>query len=140
MILSGKLIHLKREVKEFNGKPTAELLFISLAEVKISDKKMDELKDAFKDSGKKFTPDWILNFNGYVNLKTQFELPCMSIDGGKNSSVEEYIKDHNFPYMGADVKVSINVKDGAVYPNSIAFLTEGKPYDPFAEFDNGDED
>ena len=42
--------------------------------------------------------------------------------------------------MGAEVKLSLNVKDGAVYPNSIIFLTEGKPFNAFAEFDNDEED
>ena len=42
--------------------------------------------------------------------------------------------------MGAEVKASVNVKDGAVYPNSIKFLSEGEQFDAFGEFDNDDED
>lgn len=138
MIIKGNLITCKRQVKEFKGKETKEKLFITVADVELSDKKLKELKDAFKDAGKNFTPDWIKNFKGYVNVSTEFELPCRALDGAEHSSIEEFIKE--FPYMGAEVKLSLNVKEGAVYPNSIMFLGEGKPYNPFAEFDNDEED
>ena len=140
MIIKGKLINCKREEKEFKGKKTKEKLFITLAEVKLTKEKMDELLDAYKEAGKKFTPDWLKDFKGYVNLSTQYELPCKDLEKREFASVEDFIKEEKFPYMGAECKISINVKDGAVYPNSIIFLTEGKPYNPFAEFDNDDED
>ncbi|MBQ1572433.1 MAG: hypothetical protein IIZ78_14995 [Clostridiales bacterium] len=140
MVIKGKLITCKREVKEFKGKVSKEKLYVTLAEVKLSDEKMKEIQAAFQDAGKNFTPAWVKKFEGYVNLATEFELPCKDLEGNEHESVEEYIKESKFPYMGAEVKVSLNVKDGAVYPNSIIFLTEGKPYNPFAEFDNDDED
>ena len=140
MVIKGKLITCKRESKEFKGKVSKEKLYVTLAEVKLSEGKMAEIQDAFKDAGKNFTPAWVKKFEGYVNLATEFELPCKDLEGNEHESVEDYIKESKFPYMGAKVKVSLNVKDGAVYPNSILFLTEGKPYNPFAEFDNDDED
>ncbi len=140
MIIKGKLINCKREEKEFKGKKTKEKLFINLAEVKLSKEKMEELQEAYKEAGKKFTPDWLKDFKGYVNLSTLYELPCKDLDEREFNSVEDFIKEEKFPYMGAEVKVSVNVKDGAVYPNSLIFLSEGKPYNPFAEFDNDDED
>ena len=140
MVIKGKLITCKREVKEFKGKAAKEKLYVTLAEVKLSKEKMSEIQDAFKDAGKNFTPAWEKKFEGYVNLATEFELPCKDLEGNEHESVEEYIKESKFPYMGAEVKASLNVKDGAVYPNSIIFLTEGKPYNPFSEFDNDDED
>ena len=140
MVIKGKLITCKRESKEFKGKVSKEKLYVTLADVKLSKEKMSEIKDAFKDAGKNFTPAWVKKFEGYVNLATEFELPCKDIDGNEYSSVEDFIKNEKFPYMGAEVKASINVKDGAVYPNSLIFLSEGKPYNPFAEFDNDDED
>ena len=140
MIIKGKLIVCKRTTKEFKGKTTKEKLFITLAEVKLDDEKMAELQEAFKESGKKFTPDWVKNFTGYVNLATEFDLPCMDLEGDKHDSIEEWIKEEKFPWMGANVKASVNVKDGAVYPNSIKFLSEGQPFDAFGEFDNEEED
>ena len=140
MVIKGKLITCKREQKEFRGKTSKEKLYVTLAEVELSKKKKDELTEAFKDAGKNFTPAWIKKFEGYVNLATEFELPCKDLEGNEHESIEDYIKESKFPYMGAEVKASLNVKDGAVYPNSIIFLSEGKPYNPFAEFDNDEED
>lgn len=140
MIIKGKLITCKRQAKEFKGNKVKEKLYITLAEVELSDKKMKELKEAFKEAGKKFTPAWIQNFEGYVNLATEFDLPCMDLNENQHDSIEDFITDEKFPYLGAEVKASINVKEGAVYPNSIVFLSEGKPYNPFSEFDNDDED
>ena len=140
MVIKGKLITCKRQVKEFKGKESKEKLYITVAEAELSKKQKEELTAAFKDAGKNFTPDWVKNFKGYVNVATEFELPCKDIDGNEYGSVERFIKEENFPYMGAVVKISLNVKDGAVYPNAIIFLSEGKPYNPFAEFDNEEED
>lgn len=140
MIIRGKLITCKREQKEFKGNTTKEKLYVTLADVELSESKKKELAEAFKDAGKKFTPKWITEFKGYVNLATEFQLPCRDLDENEHDSVEDWIRESKFPYMGADVKVSVNVKDGAIYPNGILFLSEGKPYNPFAEFDNDDED
>ena len=140
MVIKGKLITCKREQKEFKGKTSKEKLYVTLAEVELSKKKKDELTEAFKDAGKNFTPAWVKKFEGYVNLATEFELPCKDLEGNEHESIEDYIKESKFPYMGAEVKASLNVKDGAIYPNSIIFLSEGKPYNPFAEFDNDEED
>lgn len=140
MIIKGKLIVCKRTVKEFKGKEQKEKLYVTLAEVKLSDEKMNELKEAFKDAGNKFTPSWVKKFDGYVNLATEFELPCIDLDGDKHDSVEDFIKNEKFPWISAECKVSVNIKDGALYPNSIKFISEGKQFDAFAEFDNDDED
>lgn len=140
MVITGNLITCKREVKEFKGKSTKEKLFITVADVQLSSEKTKKLKDAFKDAGKNFTPDWVKDFKGYVNVSTEFALPCKDLEGNEHESIEEFIKADKFPFMSAAVKVSLNVKDGAVYPNSVLFLSEGKPYNPFAEFDNDDED
>lgn len=140
MVIKGKLITCKRQVKEFKGNKTKEKLFITLAEVKLNDAKTAELKEAFKDAGKNFTPDWVKDFKGYINLATEFDLPCRDLDGNDHDSVEDWLADTKFPFMGAEVKCSLNVKEGAVYPNAIVFLSEGTPYNPFGEFDNDDED
>ena len=140
MVIKGKLITCKRQVKEFKGKETKEKLYVTLAEVTLNESKTKELQEAFKDAGKNFTPAWVKKFEGYVNLATEFELPCRDLDGNDHDSTEEFIKAENFPYMGAEVKCSLNVKEGAVYPNAIVFLSEGTPYNPFGEFDNDEED
>lgn len=142
MVIKGKLITCKREAKTFNGKKEQkETLHLTLAEVTLSDKQLKELAAPFKDSGKKFTPDWVQDFKGYVNLKTQFELPCRDLEGGEHNSIEEFISESKFPYMGAEIKISVNTeKEGALYPVSLIFISEGKPFNAFAEFDNDEED
>lgn len=140
MVIKGKLITCKRQVKEFNGKTQKEMLYITLAEVDLSKDKLQELTETFTEAGKKFTPDWVKNFKGYVNLKTEFDLPCRDLEGKEHDSIEDWITDEKFPWMGAEVKISIKLKEGAVYPNSLIFISEGQPYDPFSEFDNDDED
>ena len=138
MVIKGKLITCKRQVKEFKGKEVKEKLYITLAEVELSEEKKAELLAAFKDAGKKFTPSWLTDFEGYVNLATEYELPCKDLEGEVHDSIEIFVK--SFPYMGAECKVSLNVKEGAVYPNSLVFLSEGKQFNPFAEFDDETED
>lgn len=133
MLVEGKLIECKRTIKELKGRKTDEKLFISLAEVKLSKDKIAELKEVYKDSGDKFTPEWVKNFDGYVNISTKFELPMVSPDGHKFDSIEDYMTDGN-AVIGATVKLSLNLKEGAVYPKAIVMLTEGTPYDPFEEF------
>ena len=138
MLIEGKLITCKRESREFGGKVGKEMLYITLAEADISDVKWMKIKEVFEESGKKFTPDWVKKFEGYVNLKTEFKMPCKDLEGGEHDSIEEFIK--TFAWLGASVKVSVTLKDGAIYPNALIFLSEGKSFNPFAEFENDEED
>lgn len=134
MIIKGKLIEAKRASKEFGKRKSEEKFWISLANVTLSAQQEKELTDAFKDAGKNFTPGWIKDFKGYVNVATQYEVPFRDIEGVEYSSLEA-AQSTGFKWMGAEVKLSINVKDGAVYPKSIVFLTEGAAVNVFAEFD-----
>ena len=135
MIIKGKLIQCKREIKEFDKKrKSEEKLFITLAEAEVSEKQFEEINEAFKDSGAKFTPDWVKNFEGYVNLSTKFELPCRDVEKNEYNSIEAAIAG-GLKWMGAEVACSINVKEGALYPNSIVFYSEGSAFNAFAEFD-----
>lgn len=135
MIIKGKLIQCKREQKQFDKKrSTEEKLFLTLAEVELSKDQMTELEAAFKEAGAKFTPDWIKDFKGYVNLSTKFQLPYRDLEKVEHTSIEDGIAD-GLAWVGAEVKCSINVKEGAIYPNAILFLSEGTSYNAFAEFD-----
>lgn len=135
MIINGKLIACKREVKEFDKKRRSEeKLFITLAEVELEDKQLEEFKEAFKDSGKNFTPDWVKDFKGYVNVSTKYELPFRDLEGNEFNSIEVSIAS-GLAWVGADVKMSLNIKEGAIYPNSIVFMSDGKAFNAFAEFD-----
>lgn len=144
MIIKGKLISCKREAKRFTTKKgkkveTDERLNLSLAEVTLSEEKKAELLEAFAEAGDKFTPGWLKDFKGYINLATNFDLPARDDSGHTFDSVEDLIAD-GYPWMGAVVKLAINVKEGAIYPAAITFVEEGKQFNPFEAFDNEDED
>lgn len=136
-VVKGKLIRCKRDIKEFKSQGK---LYITLAEVKLNDEKMKEIKEAFKDSGKFFTPDWVKNFKGYVNLSTKYPVPCKDLSGDAHDNIEDFIKDSKFPWMGAEVKIALNIKEGAIYPISLIFISEGGAFDPFAAFADDEED
>lgn len=148
MVVKGKLITCKREVKNFGKRETEEKLWITLADAELDNDQKAELAIAFKDAGKNFTPAWVKKFEGYINVSTQYDLPYLlgkklaashSDFDEQGDSIIALIK-AGFPYLGADVKLSLNVKEGAVYPLSIKILSEGKPFNPYSEFDDDDED
>lgn len=137
MLIKGKLIYCKREVKEFEGRKSEEKLYLTLAEAELTDEQKEKLREAFKDSGKKFTPDWIKDFKGYVNVSSKYPVAVrMAYENPirESDSIEKEISD-GLKWVGADVKLSINVKEGAIYPSAILMLTEGKAFNPFHEFD-----
>ena len=139
MVIKGQLITCKRETKNFRGKELKEKLYVTLADVELSADQKKALEAAYKDNGAKMTPAWIKKFEGYVNLSTEFDIPYMDINGGKHNSIDADTL-NGLKWHGALVQMSLNVKDGAVYPVSIKFLTEGKEINPFAEFENDEED
>lgn len=134
MIVKGKLIKCNRTKKVFKGREQAEKLYLTIADAEISPEDFEAIEKAFAESGKAFTPEWVKKFEGFVNLATKFDLPCMDIRGIKHDSVEAEIAD-GLSWFKAEVMVSVNAKAGAVYPVSIKFLTEGEEIDAFAEFD-----
>ena len=136
IVVKGKLIKCVRKAKTFKGVTGKEKLYITLAEVELTEEQENALKDCFKDSGTKFTPEWVKNFEGYVNLSTVYDLPFSDCTTGKRGeSLEDYIADSFEKWCGASVGISINLKDGAVYPKAIVIYGEGKEFDPFADFD-----
>lgn len=139
MIIKGLLCECKRTVKEFSkGKKSEEKLFISLKNVELTDEQKQELEDAFKDAGSKFTPAWINNFDGYVNVSTKFELPYR-YGKKEGTSLEDLVAD-GFAWKNAPVSLSLTVKEGAVYPKALIILGEGEEFNAFAEFDETGED
>lgn len=135
IIFTGKLIKCNRAEKEFKGKKSAEKLYITLAEVDIDDETMEIVKSAYKEAGARFTPAWVKEFEGFVNLSTKYELPFKdNVNGVTGENIEDYIVD-GFNWCGATVKVSVNVKDGALYPKAIVIDEEGKEFDPFSDFE-----
>ena len=136
MVVKGKLIKARRQAKTFKGKEQEEKLYVTLSDVTLTKEQQEELKEAYKEAGKTCTPSWIDNFEGYVNVSTKFEIPTKGYDGKKYDSLEDYIADEMPNFYNAIVRLSLNVKDGAVYPKAIIFDTEGEEFDPFVDFED----
>lgn len=140
MLIRGKLIKCNRGKKTFKNKETENKLWITVGEVNLTDKQMTEIKEAFKNTGVKMTPEWVKNFEGYVNTSTKFGVPCKDMKGNQFESVEDMIADNDFPWMGAEVGLSLVIKEGAIYPKSMVFYSEGTPFNPFDEFEGETEE
>lgn len=135
MIIAGTLIKCERTTKEFKGKKSDEKTFITLAEVKLNDAQRKEINDAFKDSGDKFTPSWVKNFEGYINLSTQYDIPVKDlVNDDEYSSLLDVCINNKVAWCGAKVRLCVNLKDGAIYPKSLVIDEEGTPFNPFEEF------
>ena len=99
--------------------------------LKVDPKVIDEIgKIAFADSPEKLTPKWYKENNGTMYLSSDFEVRCVD---SRNVSIPM-----SEVYQGAEIKIALNVKDGAVYPHALMVITNGTPYDPFALFGESD--
>lgn len=127
--IKGTLIKARRESKEFRGHKTAEKFHLTLANV---EELPTEIIDAFKDAGDKFTPTFVKKFEGFVNLSTKYDIPMMDTANNRHPSLEDMVN-NGFPFMRAEVSVAVAVKDGALYPKAIRFLTDGEEFDPFEQ-------
>jgi len=84
---------------------------------------------AYNDCGPKYTPKWLKDANGYINLDSSFDIPVM-IDGNE-ISFDDWLELKTI--IGSEVKVKIRQKDGKVYPVCIKVLKEGEKIDHFAD-------
>ena len=125
IIIRGKLIKCSKKEKEFKGKSTG----------------VKKLNDAFKESGNKFTPTWIKNFEGFVNLSSKYDIPVKVMDNPESDFDDEYesivdlCEQAHYPWCGSVVRVSVNIKDGAVYPKAICIDKCGESYNPLDDFE-----
>ena len=135
IIFKGNLIKCNRTSKEYKGVKGKEKLYITLADVKLSKEQEATIKEAFKEAGKKFTPKWVSEFEGYVNLSTLYKMPYKNILTNEDGQDFEAYIEEGFLWLGSLVEISVNVKEGALYPKAIRVLEEGKEYDPFDDFE-----
>lgn len=133
--VTGTICECRRTSKTFKGKSNGEYFYLSLKDVEYSNEDDKAIiKDAFKESGKKFTPSWVEDIEkGFVNTKTKFDLP-VRYNGTDYKSIEDLIADEeDFEPMGASVKLGLNVKNGAIYPTAVIVLANGEAFDPFED-------
>lgn len=88
--------------------------------------------ETYKDSGKKMTPKWVSESeedgSAYVNLTSGYTIPVKDSQRRNANSLDEM-------YVGARVKVSINLRKGAIYPKAFLILENGEEYNPFEDLE-----
>lgn len=135
VVVTGNLIKCRKEAKTFKGKKGEEKLYITIKDAEINKTDFEALKKAFEKSGDKFTPAWIKNFEGFVNVSTIFDLPAKIAKTKEEfKNVLEWIEEND--YHNAPCKLALIIKDGAIYPNSLLIKGEGEPFNPFDMFED----
>lgn len=84
---------------------------------------------AYDDCGPKYTPRWLKDANGYINLDSSFDIPVM-IDNDE-ISFDDWLGLKTA--IGSAVKVKIRQKDGKIYPVCVKVLKEGNKIDHFED-------
>ena len=100
--------------------------------IKLSDPDLTEFEPVYAETPKKLQPKWFKEETGYISLNSIYDIPTMD-PSGKEVMLSD-IMGSDFTLIGAEVGVSVVLKDGAVYPKSIRIIAEGEPSDPFADF------
>lgn len=86
----------------------------------------------FDESGSRFTPSWLKEMNGYISLKSNYEIPVKDVKG-RDLSWDDWMEAGTA--KGSEVRVKIRQKvtrgNGAIYPVAIRVLNPGVAEDPF---------
>ena len=85
---------------------------------------------AFNDCGPKYTPAWLKDAEGYINLASKFDIPVKDKNGNK-ISFDDWLEEGL--YRGAIVKAKIRQTEGAVYPVCLVVIEDGEEFDPFED-------
>lgn len=85
---------------------------------------------AFNDCGPKYTPAWLKDAEGYINLASKYDIPVKDKKGRK-ISFDDWLEDGL--YRGAIVKAKIRQTEGAVYPVCLVVVEDGEEFDPFED-------
>ena len=85
---------------------------------------------AYEGVGRKMTPAWFINQDGYINLASIYSIPVLNSEGIKTETDAWFNTDN---VIGSKVRVSIRQKEGAVYPVAIKVLEDGEERDPFKD-------
>ena len=85
---------------------------------------------AYNECGPKFTPAWMKDAEGYINLASKYDIPVKDIDGNK-ISFDDWLEAGL--YRGAIVKAKIRQTEGAVYPVCLVVMEDGEEFNPFED-------
>ena len=88
-----------------------------------------KLASAYADTHEKFIPRWFKEKNGYINLKSNFDIPVLDTNNNETTLVD--LINESPTLIGSKVNISLTLADGAVYPNAIKIIEEGEVKNPF---------
>ena len=108
---------------------TNEHLETSLSLFSEDEEVYSKLASAYDDTHEKFIPRWFKEKNGYINLKSNFDIPVL--DTNKNETTLVDLIDESPTLIGSKVNISLIIVDGAIYPNAIKIIEEGEVKNPF---------
>lgn len=89
------------------------------------------IDECYKSSGARLTPSWVKDRNGYVNVSSKYDVP-VKLKNGRTTTFAEFVDSPTV--LGSTIKLSLNLKEGAVYPKAIVVIEDGEENDPFADF------
>ena len=83
---------------------------------------------AFEGSKDRYIPAWFKDKTGYINLKSRYNIPVKD-SKGRTIDFADFVEHETV--IGSKVRISINQRDGAIYPKAFVVLEDGEPKDPF---------
>ena len=88
-----------------------------------------KLASAYENTHEKFIPRWFKEKEGYINLKSNFEIPVLTTNDEETTLVD--LINESPTLIGSKVNISLTLTDGAVYPNAIKIVEDGEVKNPF---------
>lgn len=77
---------------------------------------------AYDECGAKYTPSWLKDANGYMNLKSNFDIDVQGVDGTK-MSFDDWLEEGRT--RGAEITIKVKQTAGAIYPVCIKVYADG---------------
>lgn len=88
-----------------------------------------KLASAYEDTHEKFVPRWFKEKNGYINLKSNYDIPVLTTNDEETTLVD--LINESPTLIGSKVNISLTLSDGAIYPNAIKIIEDGEVKNPF---------
>ena len=88
-----------------------------------------KLASAYEDTHEKFIPRWFKEKNGFINLKSNYDIPVLTTNDEETTLVD--LINESPTLIGSKVNISLTLTDGAIYPNAIKIIEDGEVKNPF---------
>ena len=129
LVVSGSLSSFRYGTNKFDHEN--DKYYVSIKCDDLSKEVRDAIREKyFSDSKEKYIPDPFKEgadlSNNYLNLKSLYPIPVFKEgDGNKKYSMDDVIDEwgDGLPPYGSEVVLSCRLKEGAVYPLAIKFIT-----------------